>query len=76
MGFHKRYIGTEQVKSQLKSSGYRGLYNYIASADAVITQDDASSFVVTICTCDASKEEKLIMLDEFCQLQFRDLIEC
>jgi hypothetical protein len=76
MGFHKRYIGIEQVKSQLKSSGYRGLYKYITGADAIISQDDASSFVVTICTCDASKDEKLMMLDEFCQLQFNDVVEC
>ena len=73
MGFHKRYIGIEQVKSTLKSSGYRGLYNYIAGADAIITQDDASSFVVSICTCDTTKEQKLMLLNEFSDLQFKDV---
>jgi|TARA_B110000908_G_scaffold170937_1_gene232003 hypothetical protein len=76
MGFHKRYIGIDQVKVQLVQVGYESLYDLLTTADAVILQDDVSSFVHAICTCGASKPEKLELLKEFCILQFGDIVEC
>ena len=76
MGFNKRYVGVDQVKGQLVQLGYEALYDYMTAADAVIIQDDVSDYILTICTCAAGKTEKLHLLEEFCKLQFGDIVEC
>ena len=76
MGFNKRYVGVDQVKSQLVQLGYEKLYDYMTAADAVIIQDDVTDFILTICTCSANKMQKLYLLEEFCKLQFGDIVEC
>lgn len=76
MGFNKRYIGVDQVKQQLVQSGYEALFEYMIAADAVIIQDEVAGFVLTICTCSANKMQKLFLLEEFCKLQFGDIVKC
>ena len=39
MGFHKRYISTEQVCSRYRTEGMQAVIDWIDSADAIICTD-------------------------------------
>ena len=42
MGFHKRYIDTEQICSRYRNNGMDAVLKWIRSADAIICTDEFS----------------------------------
>jgi hypothetical protein len=46
MGFYKKFIHKENIKSAYENNGYDGLYSLINEADAIITNDNFSSYIV------------------------------
>ena len=46
MGFHKRWITEEVLISRYKSEGIEGIKSYLGHADAFVTSDELSHYVI------------------------------
>ena len=48
MGFHKRFITEDGAKAVYARDGAEGVYEWLASPDALITVDDVAARIVDI----------------------------
>lgn len=60
MGFNKKYINEEKIRTVLREDGIQALIDFIKKPDALIIEDDFSSQVCDI----IKKTEKNKLLDE------------
>ena len=59
MGFHKRWITEEVLINRYKSEGIEGIKSYLGHADAFVTSDELSHYIIdTYNTNDLKNDEK------------------
>ena len=58
MGFHKRWITEEVLISRYKSEGIEGIKSYLGHADAFVTSDELSHYVIDTYNSENLKNEE------------------
>jgi len=59
MGFHKRWITEEVLINRYKSEGIEGIKSYLGHADAFVTSDELSHYIIdTYNSNDLKNDEK------------------
>ena len=58
MGFNKRFVNEEIIRTILREDGFQSLIDFIKKPDALITEDD---FSTKVCEIIRGKEEMYIL---------------